>query len=857
MDNATISFIPFYFSATIGINLLCAAILLVASVNKSHKHFSSLLLGCIAAIVYQYCTWQYLDSRSLASALFWLKVQTSIVLLFFPLYIIVFLQWTKQSYSKASILIFLAVSVALFALNINSTYTLRFSGNISFALQTLFSGESVARISGDINQYMNYFLYYTIAMLVVLISIAAKLVREKKYAISAILIFTLLIQITAAVNSILIDQGYLNSIYLGGFPITILNFMACITVATSLEIKTHSLSLEISKRKKLESVFFSLAAGVSSGKDDKFYIKSLSELQKLSKADIAYICLYNEASREEYITTMIVLLNGKQVANFSYPAGMTPEALISMNEVVVVANNVAEKFPEVPLFKKINAQGFINSPMVTEEGKLEGSIVLIFSKPLQQDDMFMQALKIFTARITAEINRDQLSNKLHQMAYFDYQTDLPNLLKLHDVIRKCETQNKIDNSQSILFVIDLKGFTNVNRHYGFDKAEIAIRELGLRLRGYTDNDTITARVGGNKFAVLVSNIHNNCDALIKLHWEAIESIVRIPVLVDTRTITLTCNGGAVIFPLELNANLEPIRCAEIALNQSKQSSLTNLSLFDIDILKDLDRKSHLEKLLVQDLNNNTGLFPVYQPKVDINGNLTGAEALARWENEDVGKIAPDEFIALAEKSGLISKLGLIMVGKVCQQIVNWKSKGFHVPGRIAINVSALQLMDDGFVANFIKLVASYDVQPSQIELELTETGLLTNIDKSISKLLCLKEAGFTIALDDFGTGYSSLSYLKDLPVDVLKIDRSFVNCLHISNSAEVARSIIAIGQHMSMHVVAEGVEELSQATTLHAMGCNVFQGYYFARPMPAENFQMWAQSKLPIKKYPSELSSPG
>jgi len=857
LDNTTISFVPFYFSATIGINLLCAAVLLVSSVNKNHKHFTALLIGCIVATVYQYCTWQYLDSTSLTSALFWLKIQTSIVLLVLPLYVTVFLQWNKQTVSWRYISIFSIISIVFFVLNVRSEYTLRFSDNISFHYHTLFTGETVARISGDIGPYMDYFLYYVIAILMILIWMAVKLIQQRKVVISLILISTLIAQIAVAINSILIDAGLLNFIYLGGFPISLLNFLACISVANSLEVKTKILSQEINIRKKLESVFSSLVTGVSSGNNDEFYIKSLSELQKLSQADIAYLCLYDEESHNKYITTKVAIFNGKQIPNFSYPADITPNALISLDSVVVKESSVYEQFPDVPMFKMIEAEGFINSPLVTEKGKLEGSIVLVFRRKLQRDDMFMQALNIFTSRIAAEINRDHLSNKLHQMAYFDYQTNLPNLLKLHEVIQECDAKNKQNNTYSLLFVIDLKGFTNINRHYGFEKAEIAIRELGLRLRGYTDQDIVTARVGGNKFAVLISNIYNNCEALIKLHWEAIESLVRIPVTVDTRTIALSCNGGAVVFPSNMHANLEPIRCAEIALNQSKQSAHINLSLFDINILKDLDRKSHVEKLLIQAIKNNDEIYPVYQPKVDINGKLTGIEALARWQNKELGSVAPDEFISLAEKSGLISKLGLSMIGKVCRQIVNWKGKGFYVPGRVAINVSALQLIENTFVPDIIKLVSSYDVQPEQLELELTESGLLTNIEQSIDKLIALKEAGFTIALDDFGTGYSSLSYLKDLPIDVLKIDRSFVNGLNTTKAAEVARSIISIGQHMSMHVVAEGVEELAQAKSLHAMGCNVFQGYYFARPMMAENFQKWAQLEEHTLKSPKETSSIG
>ena len=802
-----------------------------------------MLVGCLVTIAYQYVTWQYHSSGDVSTSLDWLKIQTSIVILSVPLMAVVILQWSRQAYPLWFVAILIAVSLVFFAINLYSEYTVRYSGNVELIHYTMFSGESATRLLGDRSFYMPVFFAYASILFVVLIIIASRLFKQNQFAKAAILIVTLLATIGASVEAVLMDAGLFNFVYLGGLPITILNFLACITVAISLELKTKSLSDEIDKRQKLEAVFSRLAKGVSGENNDEFYINALRELQKLSKADIAYICLYEKEYLEKLIHTKVVLVDGVLAKNFSYPAKTTPVELISLNDIVLIKSNAYVDFPSVPLFSNIKAQGVINSPMINENGELEGSIVLIFKQVIEDDEMLIKALTIFTSRIASELNRERLNTQLHQMAYYDYQTGLPNLSCLHDHIEKAEKYNIDNNTESILFLLDLKGFTNVNRHYGFENAETAIYELALRLRCYTDNEIITARVGGNKFAVLIDSVQSVSNSLIALHWEAIESLVRIPVPINNKKLSLSCNGGAVVFPLQSETALDPMRCAEMALAQSKQSLRNNLSLFNISILKETDRHIFVQKQLDYAIEHKTELFAVFQPKVDINGNLIGAEALARWTNKELGNVSPDEFIKCAEKSGSIGLLGNYMISLVCEQINEWKKQGFAVPGRIAINVSPLQLADAKFVPEIINLVNTFNVSSSQIEIELTESGLLTNIEESIDKLIQLKAAGFTIALDDFGTGYSSLSYLKDLPLDVLKVDRAFVNELDQKNTSELARSIISIGHHMSMCVVAEGVEHKQQVETLHEMGCNIFQGYYFGRPMPADEFKQWAENK--------------
>lgn len=818
--------------------------MLTSSINRNKPHFKSLCVGCFVAIAYQYITWQYHDSNTLTEGIAWLSLQTSVMLMVLPLYVIVFLQWSRQKYSWKWVVGLSSVSVVFFIINLSSDYSLRFSGDVSLVKYTLFSGEEASRLIGERSVYIKLLQVYAVAVLAVLIWIAARLVKQKQYVLSVILITTLCIQIGVAVTTIFIDSGMFNFIYMGGLPATILNFVACVTVAMSLELKTKTLKNQVRIRQNLESVLASLAQDGGQKDSHEFFVNSMQQLQHLSKADMAYLCLHSEEDGVEIITTTVVFLNDKQITNFAYELASVPEALVSFEELIFIEKDVASTYPDIELFQTVKAQSFINAPMLNDDGNLEGSIVLLWTQPLRKHRTYFQTLEIFRSRMAAELKRNRLEKQMHQMAYYDYQTGLPNLIKLHEIINTCYDQDVQKNTQSALLVLDLKRFTEVNRQYGFENAERAIKELGERLKNYANADIVTGRIGGNKFAMLLKNASHNVEGLLNLHWEALLGLIKAPIEVGSRTISLDCNAGAVIFPLLLEVNIETVRCAEIALSQAKQDTQSSMRLFDVSILEEIDRKAKVEKLLQRALECNSEMFAVYQPKVNATGVLIGAEALARWINKDLGFVSPDEFISVAEKAGLIGKLGLWMVETVCKQINEWKAEGFNMPGRIAINVSALQLSDDNFVNALTCLVDEYDVHPSQLEIELTESGLLTNLGKSISRLQQLREAGFTIALDDFGTGYSSLSYLKDLPLDVLKIDRSFVNSLDAKNAAELARSIIAIGQHMSMGIVAEGVEELAQVTALNSMGCNIFQGYYFAKPMKADDFLVWAATKF-------------
>jgi EAL domain-containing protein (putative c-di-GMP-specific phosphodiesterase class I) len=294
----------------------------------------------------------------------------------------------------------------------------------------------------------------------------------------------------------------------------------------------------------------------------------------------------------------------------------------------------------------------------------------------------------------------------------------------------------------------------------------------------------------------------------------------------------------VVLPNEKAENVADIlRFADTALRSAKGSANGAQCLFEAIQLKDANERLSLEQGIRHGLENNDFMLH-YQPQVDIYGQPIGAEVLARWHSA-LGNIPPGKFIPVAEETGLILKLGSWVIDEACRQLSAWDSEGLNFPGRISINVSAWQFSQPNFNGEINHILDRHNIHPSRINLEITETVLMQNIHETSSKLKKLRNEGYHISLDDFGTGYSSLAYLRDLPLDCLKIDKSFVDTIEPGRSEPLIESMISIGRHMDLDIIAEGVETDAQYQELLKMRCKGYQGYLFAKPLPAVKFAEW------------------
>ena len=390
--------------------------------------------------------------------------------------------------------------------------------------------------------------------------------------------------------------------------------------------------------------------------------------------------------------------------------------------------------------------------------------------------------------------------------------------------------NNNSNSKSQLGIIffDIDNFKNINDTYGHEIGDEILLKLCERIENILDGRQTFARFGGDEFVIAFSNIINEKE--INEFLDELLLKVRKPFEVNNKKIYCTISIGVSVYPKDADRLDILLKTADMAMHKAKEEGKNRYNFFDIDISNILKRQYEIEKALRTAIENNE-IFMAFQPKISIKGEkVNGFEALVRWVNSELGFISPAEFIPIAESSGLIIDLGKYIIEesfKKCSELCRSTKSKFN----IAINISDIQLREEGFISFVSEMLEKYNIHPEYIEFEITEGVIMQSVVKNIELLIELKRLGVSIALDDFGTGYSSLSYLKRLPIDVLKIDKSFVDGIGVDEKSEyIAESIIKLSHSLNLKVVAEGVETKEQLGYLNKMKCDVAQGYYFSKP---------------------------
>ncbi len=398
------------------------------------------------------------------------------------------------------------------------------------------------------------------------------------------------------------------------------------------------------------------------------------------------------------------------------------------------------------------------------------------------------------------------------------------------------TLNPGDMATKIALVsLDLDRFKVINDSRGHLTGDRVLRVIGERLSSVCESHALIAREGGDEFLLLLSDLESR-KAVEGLVEQVLQAIAE-PISIDNHNLSVTSSAGIALYPEDGHDFATLLKNGEIALYAAKKLGGGTYCCFD----RKLDAQARLQLELEQHLRSaaTNGEFQlVYQPKIAVvNGEISGAEALVRWNNPHLGMVSPADFIPLAEESGLILEIDEWVLYEVCRQIAVWKNQGIGVP-KVSVNLSTLQFKR-GDLANLIqKSTETHGVPASCLDLEITEGVLMENLQSALPILHGLKTLGVSTSLDDFGTGYSSLSYLQKLPIDTLKIDKSFIDEVHVSKSdADISRTILALGHSLNLNVVAEGVEYQEQFDFLQAHGCNEIQGYFFSKPLPPDDFK--------------------
>ncbi len=464
------------------------------------------------------------------------------------------------------------------------------------------------------------------------------------------------------------------------------------------------------------------------------------------------------------------------------------------------------------LCRRKNGELFWNSlsvsPVASEQGEITGLVAV-------GEDLTEQR---------------ETDRKIQQLAFFDPITGLGNRQFLLDNLDEffAEAEAAGFDRQTVLVFIDLDDFKRVNDSLGHDMGDRLIKTAAHRLKVVVSDSDVLVRLGGDEFAILhrAGNRDKLNDWLDQLCYQFNRTVKLGP-----HTINAFASIGVAFLPQDASDTTEALRNAELAMYRAKQQTGSTCHFFSEELnqqaQKRLDLEVRLRKAMQQDQ-----LELYYQPKVCLKNNrIVGVEALIRWNDPDRGLIPPLEFIPFAEETGLILPISHWVLETACRQIVTWQKAG-RKPIRMAVNLSARQFQDPGFVRQVATILQQTGVNPKWIELEITESMLMENMQDMLPVLHELKALGVSLAIDDFGTGYSSLAYLKEMPIDVLKVDRAFVKDLpHGRNDCAITRTIIVLAQQLGLSVVAEGIEQSEQAKFLTESGCDIGQGFLYSRPL--------------------------
>jgi diguanylate cyclase (GGDEF)-like protein len=427
-------------------------------------------------------------------------------------------------------------------------------------------------------------------------------------------------------------------------------------------------------------------------------------------------------------------------------------------------------------------------------------------------------------------HRKRLQDRIHQIAFFDTLTALPNRTLLHQRLEHAIDRRHRDGHRLAVLFMDLDRFKVINDSLGHATGDVLLRHVAERLRGQVREGDTVSRMGGDEFVVLVENFEH-IEVVSNLAERLVEQ-ASAPYVLESKDCHVTASIGISVFPVDGGDSQSLLKMADIAMYRAKELGRNNYQFYSPSMnVHTLDRLQ-FESDLRHALERNE-LVLYYQPKINVaSGLITGTEALLRWRHPQRGLVAPMDFIPLAEETGLIGPIGEWVLASACARNKAWQDQGLGNL-RVAVNLSARQFADPMLLSRFSGIIQASGLDPSTLELEITESMVMTHGLNAVEALESLRITGVHITIDDFGTGYSSLAYLKRFPVDSIKIDRSFIRDIPgDSGGAKITRAVIALAHSLKLQVVAEGVESEAQLAYLRTLHCDEFQGFHQCAPLP-------------------------
>lgn len=518
---------------------------------------------------------------------------------------------------------------------------------------------------------------------------------------------------------------------------------------------------------------------------------------------------------------------------FSEITGYSPEEVVGMHPRMLTASKQSEEFYET-LWNSVKTTGRWRGELWSRRKNGEvypGWLVIT-------DIKNSEGVPTHYVSVLADISERKIAEqRIHHLAYYDTLTGLPNRPMLDDHLKHALANAHRNGSRIALLFMDLDNFKTVNDSLGHIAGDLLLASTAERISSCVREGDTVARLGGDEFVVVLPDLTNDEDAMRAAATvaEKVRLLMGAPFDLDGHEVVVTPSIGIAIYPSDADNAVDLIRNADTAMYHAKSRGRNNHQFYaaemNIAVVERLKMETALRHAIAR---NELRLF--YQPQFTSSGNIIGVEALLRWNSQEFGMVSPAKFIPLAEETGLILPISEWVLNTACVDMLAWQEMGLcRKMQNIAVNISARQFSQADFVSTVKSILERNGLASGHIELELTEGILMLDKESAKHKLDALKSHGFSISVDDFGTGYSSLAYLKHFPIDVLKIDQSFVRDITIDpNDAAITRAIIVMAESLGLTVIAEGVEVEDQLKFLLESGCQMYQGYFFARPMPSD-----------------------
>ena len=591
------------------------------------------------------------------------------------------------------------------------------------------------------------------------------------------------------------------------------------------EARSNILNLASAQARSIESQFHN----VIEGSDISIIYNSLNEL-----------LLLNDPTTNDYLYLGVTL----EIDYDTYPAGYDLQNIEIGNtqcmhclatEIPIYNRARTELVAIIKIFANPIFYQRLTSDILTNLILIILGIIVMLLMAWLTVRRLLNNLRDREIKLLFEISeRKTIEKQLQQIAVYDQLTSLPNRYLLHaEFEKKLEESSRHKNILATLF-FDLDHFKKINDLHGHETGDLLLKEVAQRVSGVTRAYDLLARFGGDEFVMIMSNISDRSDVV-----QVVEKIIagfQPAFKIDDVSLQITTSVGISIFPDDGDDPSALLKNADMAMYRAKAEGRNCYQFFNERMNQDLHRSQWIEVNLQKALDENN-LALHFQPHINLeSGDITSCEALIRWPQLTGEYIDPEEFIAIAERTGQIRELSNWVMKTACQYLKHWRESGLKQI-RVDINLSGKDIVDQGILHKVIDVLREFDLAPHQLGIEITENILLDSTDSVFDTLSELRQAGVFVAIDDFGTGYSSLNYLKRFPVSGLKIDQSFIHEAPESEKDQIImQAIISVGHGLGLHVIAEGVETEKHYSLCKAVNCDAIQGNYISAPLPADEF---------------------